>query len=242
MKRNVKTLEFGTILLLTTLNLCLLSAVTALTSRRLDPNIIDHLSLRDPDTHELITNINNARYFNNSVYIGAENMLVRLDAQNLRILQYVRTGPVLDSPLCRYNPREECLYSRRKSLVSNFNKLLLVMEREGLLLTCWTAYQGVCEMRSLVDIERIVVNSSVAVVANDPVNSTIAFQATSPNSQRLLYVATTYTSLGAYRDDIPALSGRSLQTQSKFMHLIESNNQLKTGAEFVDFRSEKLNY
>ena len=62
-------------------------------------------------------------------------------------------------------------------------------------------------MRALSDIARVLVNAStVAVVASDALNSTVAFVASSPNSQRLLYVATTYTSLGTYRDDVPALA------------------------------------
>lgn len=190
--------------------------------------VLKRVVLRDAETGEPVVNINNVVVHNESVYVGAENILMRLDARDLRTLQSIRVGPVIDSAMCRYAPREECLYSRRKSLTPNYNKLVLVMERERALLVCWTAYQGVCEMRDLDDLSVVRANSSIAVVANDAVNSTIAFQATSPNSQRLLYVATTYTSLGAYRDDVPALAGRSLQPH-RFMQLIESNNQLKTG-------------
>lgn len=204
----------------------LLTVAAAVDSQ--EDHILKRIQLRDVETGEPLVNINNLVVYNDSVYVGAENVLLRLDTRDLRPLQSIRVGPVLDSPMCRYAPREECLYSRRKSLLPNYNKLVLVMERERALLVCWTAYQGVCEMRDLDDVSVVRVNSSVAVVANDAVNSTIAFQATSPNSQRLLYVATTYTSLGAYRDDVPALAGRSLQSH-RFMQLIESNNQLKTG-------------
>jgi plexin A len=192
--------------------------------------------LREPETHEPIININNVVVHNDTIYIGAENVLLKVDARTLRIVQSVRTGPLLDSPMCRYAPREECLYSRRKSLTPNYNKIVLVLPDTQSLLTCWTAFQGVCETRDLDDLSRLKSNSTVAVVANDPVNSTIAFQATSPNSQRLLYVATTYTSLGAYRDDLPALSGRSLQPH-RFMQVIESNNQLKTVKSSIEFVS-----
>lgn len=212
--------------------------------------VLKRVVLRDAETGEPLSNINNVVVHNESVYVGAENVLVRLDARDLRTLQTVRVGPVLDSAMCRYAPREECLYSRRKSLTPNYNKLVLVMERERALLVCWTAFQGVCEMRDLDDLSVVRANSSVAVVANDAVNSTIAFQATSPNSQRLLYVATTYTSLGAYRDDVPALAGRSLQPH-RFMQLIESNNQLKTGShinnnnqlnDFINFNVFNLEF
>lgn len=201
---------------------------TTATSEETTNRVLKRTVLRDTETGEPLANINNVVVYNDSVFVGAENVLLRLDARDLRTLQSIRVGPVLDSAMCRYAPREECLYSRRKSLTPNYNKLVLVMERERALLVCWTAYQGVCEMRDLDDLSVVRANSSVAVVANDAVNSTIAFQATSPNSQRLLYVATTYTSLGAYRDDVPALAGRSLQSH-RFMQLIESNNQLKTG-------------
>lgn len=182
----------------------------------------------------LLKNVNNVRYHNGSVYIGGENGLLKVNARTFELESAVRYGPVADSPMCRYYPREECLYNKRKYSTNNYNKLLLILEKERALLSCWSANQGVCDVRRLDNLDELVVNSSVSVVANDAVNSTIGFMASSANSQRLFYVASTYTNLGAYRDDVPALAGRSLSAH-KFMHLIESNNQLKTVKSSLEF-------
>ncbi len=188
-----------------------------------------------------ITNINNLVLHKNSLFIGAQNWLLKLNANTFEIEQSIQYGPVLDSPFCRYNARggEECLSNNKKQLTNNFNKVLLIHEKENLLLSCWTARQGVCDLRDLSNLTNLVQESSSAsgLVANDPHNSTVGFIATSSNSQDLFYVANTYTSLGPYRDECPALAGRSLSHQaSKFMDIIQSKGQgLKSSQASIEF-------
>ena len=98
--------------------------------------LLGRARLRNPDTGGPVRNINNVRVHRGSVY-------VRLDARTLEVRQVVRTGPVLDSPMCRFaaaassqssqsqqhqqQPREECVYSRRKTLQANYNKALFCL-------------------------------------------------------------------------------------------------------------------
>ena len=210
-------------------------------------------------TSNILKNINNVAYYNGYLYVGAQNWLLKLNAVTLQIEQSVRYGPVLDSPNCRYWPIEECLFSSpsssnqdifyqqqqtpsssSKSLLNNFNKLLIIYEQRNALLTCWSARQGVCDLRDLNDITQVIQNTSISTVANDPFNTTIGFIASSANSQDLFYVASTYNNLGPYRDEIPALAGRSLTTtqNNRFMQILTSNSQgLKSSKASIEFMS-----
>ena len=194
-----------------------------------------------------INNINNIAYYNGYLYVGAQNWLLKLDANSLKLIQNVQYGPVLDSTMCRYYPVEECTFdatslsSSNKIQMDNYNKLLIIYEQRQAILTCWSAKQGTCDLRDLSDLNRIIQTSNIPTVANDPFNSTIGFIASSANSQDLFYTATTYTSQGPYRDDVPALSGRSLNIQhqqqqlqfsssyhnsnNRFMQILTSNSQ-----------------
>jgi hypothetical protein len=181
-----------------------------------------------------IENINNIVYHKGSVYVGAQNMLLKLNALTLQIEQYVTYGPVFDSPACRYTPIEEC-GSERKLLTNNVNKLLLVYEQRAAILSCWTWRQGVCDLRRLDDITRLVQNASTPVVSSDSFNTTIGFIASAANSQDLFYVAATNNNFGPYRDEVPALAGRSLSS-TRFMQVLSSNTQgLKASKASIEF-------
>ena len=205
-----------------------------------------NLELVESTNTDSIRNINNIVYHSGYLYVGAQNWLLKLDATSLKIIQSVNYGPVLDSTMCRYFPVEECTFQTKKYSMDNYNKLLIIYEQRQAILTCWTARQGTCDLRDLNDLTRLIQTSSIPTVANDPYNSTIGFIASSANSQDLLYVASTYTSQGPYRDDIPALSGRSLNIQShyqphsshnsRFMQILTSNSQgLKSSKASIEF-------
>ena len=175
-----------------------------------------------------LTNINNLVYHQDSLYVAAQNWLLKLNAHTLEVEQSVQYGPVHDSVSCRFSShsKEECLNTPKKQMLPNYNKILLVHSKEQLLLSCWSARQGICDLRDLYNITRLVQESMQPAVGNDAVNSTVGFIATSSNSQDLFYVANTYTSLGQYRDEVPALAGRSMSTQpNKFMEVIQSKSQ-----------------
>ena len=194
------------------------------------------------------------------LFVAAENWLLKLNAATLSVEASVRFGPLYDSPGCRYLPAEECGQSPHqrapKLLTNNHNKLLLVYERRRALLTCWSARQGVCELRALDDLGAVLEASATPAVANDALNSTVGFIASAANAQDLLYVASTYTDRGPYRRDVPALAGRSLGGgareqvaarnyarfgggggQRQFMDVLASSQGLKSSKASIEFIS-----
>lgn len=202
-----------------------------------------------------IKHITNMVQHNGYLYVAAENWLLKLNAASLAIEQSVRFGPLYDSARCRYDPREECNHLQSKIdskvLTNNYNKLLLVYERKRGLLSCWSARQGVCELRDLNNIETVLESSPTPTVASDPFNSTVGFIASGANSQDLLYVAATYNDQGPYRRAVPALAGRSLNLKSddtnrysyssyrrqNFMDVLSSSQGLKSSKASIEFIS-----
>jgi hypothetical protein len=96
-------------------------------------------------------------------------------------------------------------------------KILLPINNQNLLL-CGTLHQGLCQ---IVDENfHFIVNSSLPIVANDPMNSTIGLIIPEKN---LIYFGVTYTNEGAYRWQIPNISGRSLNV-TNFMKILSTND------------------
>jgi hypothetical protein len=96
-------------------------------------------------------------------------------------------------------------------------KILLSLPNENLLL-CGTLYQGLCQ---IIDQDfNLIINSSLPIVANDPINSTIALIIPEKN---LIYFGVTYTNEGTYRWQIPNIAGRSLNN-SRFMKILSTND------------------
>jgi hypothetical protein len=97
-------------------------------------------------------------------------------------------------------------------------KILLSIENENLLL-CRTISQGLCQ---IIDQDfNLIINSSLPIVANDPINSTIGLIIPEKN---LIYFGVTYTNEGMYRWQIPNISGRSLNI-SRFMKILSENDE-----------------
>ena len=205
-------------------------------------------------TKAQIRYISNIVYHRGFLYVAAENWLLKVNENTLEIEQSVQYGPVYDSPWCRYFPVEECSldssgFRREKTLTNNYNKLLLVYEKREAVLTCWSARQGVCELRDITNLSNLIQDSSIPTVPNDPVNSTVGFIASAANKQDLLYVAATYNNQGPYRGDVPALAGRSLSTSSnrgfsrfgssgrRFMDVLSSSQGLKSSKASIEFIS-----
>ena len=189
-----------------------------------------------------IKNAQNLLLYKDYLYVGAENWLLKINKDTFKIEQSIRYGPLYDSPFCRYDPINECSNGHTRKISNNQNKLLLIYADKSLLLSCWTARQGICEMRDLNDLNNLVMNSSIGAVANDPLNSTMGFIALSANSQHVLYMATTFNNNGPYRADIPALSARSLQSNSKFMQVLSSRSHgLKSNMASIEFMPRFMN-
>lgn len=90
------------------------------------------------------------------------------------------------------------------------------------LISCGTLFQGVCALHNLDNITNYEIPANESVVANSPSASTVAFIAPGPTKQYMnvqqpvLYVGASYTGLGPYNTEVPAVSSRSLQPETMF--------------------------
>lgn len=151
-----------------------------------------HLSAGSPLNHLLLDPRSG------QAYVGGVNALYHLSA-DLRLLSQGQTGPRLDSPDCLppIDPKD-CTQARQ---TDNTNQILLLQDgddepsqeesgggggsdaekrmRWRSLIVCGTVLKGICEKRSLVDVSRVLYNTSNPVdtqyvAANDPRVSTVA--------------------------------------------------------------------
>ncbi|KAL8585447.1 hypothetical protein ACOMHN_024608 [Nucella lapillus] len=157
-----------------------------------------------------------------AVYVGGVNKVYEL-SQELQVVQEAVTGPRMDSPDC-LPPPQVCTFPRH--LTDNHNKLLVLLPRQHLLVTCGSVFQGACETRPLFNLSQphpyytAEDVTNIAVVANSPESSTVGFVAPGVGGEEVLYVAATYTGTSRtsrlYRDQVPALSSRSLHEDHRF--------------------------
>ncbi|XP_018362597.1 PREDICTED: plexin-B [Trachymyrmex cornetzi] len=145
------------------------------------------------------------------LYGAAINRLFQLDS-NLRLEEYVSTGPRLDNPQCHATG---CMARDiPTSLMDNVNKLLIADVKSQMLIACGSLLQGACEkyQMSNISIKPEFIPHSVA--ANDENSSTYAFigpqKYNTWEQPNILYVGTTFTNKGDYRHDVPAISSRKL--------------------------------
>ncbi|XP_035219207.1 plexin-B-like isoform X4 [Stegodyphus dumicola] len=155
------------------------------------------------------------------IYVGATNWLFQFDA-GLRLERTVQTGPVEDNIQCFPGACSE----QDLAPSDNVNKLLVVDEGSRRLLVCGSVYQGACRRRELDDITRAEDLVPLPVAANDETSSTIAFVGPARYMgypSRVLYVATTNSRLGPYRDMVPAICSRSLEDGRRLFAVIEKS-------------------
>ncbi|XP_045114407.1 plexin-B-like isoform X2 [Portunus trituberculatus] len=157
---------------------------------------LTHLAL-DPDTDD--------------VYLGAVNRLYQLDGGSFLPVHQVVTGPRLDSPECHAASCDDHIY---QVPTDNYNKLLVVAPSVSAVIACGSVSQGACDTYRLgnLSVHEDYIPRSVA--ANHPDASTFAFvgpERYSPwGRSSALYVGTTFTTVGDYRHDVPAISTRNL--------------------------------
>ena len=164
-------------------------------------------------------NISHVVFDSNSsrLFVGASNHIYALSA-DLSLQTSVPTGPLKDSPFC--SPTDCSAVEETIPSVNNFNKVLVIDNKNHVLIACGSARQGSCQRHVLEDISRREDLIPVPVAANDQNSSTVAF--VGPHfGQHVLYVAATNTRLGPYRDWVPAISGRWLEAGPKLLHVVE---------------------
>jgi len=146
------------------------------------------------------------------IYAGGVNRLFQLDS-SLSVEASVATGPVVDSPQCHASG---CVPSSGVDAVAtdNVNKVLIVDRDARTLLACGSTSQGACTKYRLSNISSEPEFISRNVAANDETASTFAFigpEHYNPwGRSNVLYVGTTFTSVGEYRHEVPAISSRNL--------------------------------
>ncbi|XP_064537604.1 plexin-B [Drosophila montana] len=150
-------------------------------------------------------------YTHNVLYAGATNKILKLN-ENLRVLSEAVTGPKHDAPQCHAGG---CPEDVETALVNNFNKILVVSyaHNDGILISCGSIRQGACEIYNLLRFPAAPQFVAVPLAANDEYASTYAFVGPARYSWKeedILYVGTTFTNVGDYRHDVPAISSRRL--------------------------------
>lgn len=151
-------------------------------------------------------------YIHDVLYAGATNKILKLN-ENLRVLSEAVTGPKPDAPQCHAGG---CPEDVETSLVNNYNKILVVSyaHNDGILISCGSIRQGACEIYNLLRFPSAPQFVAVPLAANDEYASTYAFVGPSRYSWKeedILYVGTTFTNVGDYRHDVPAISSRRLE-------------------------------
>ncbi|KAH8398914.1 hypothetical protein KR222_011678, partial [Zaprionus bogoriensis] len=147
----------------------------------------------------------------NVFYAGATNKILKLN-ENLRVLAEAVTGPKHDAPQCHAGG---CPDDVETSLVNNFNKILVVSyaHNDGILISCGSIRQGACEIYNMLKFPLAPQFVAIPLAANDEYASTYAFVGPARYSWKeedILYVGTTFTNVGDYRHDVPAISSRRL--------------------------------
>lgn len=145
------------------------------------------------------------------VYVGAVNRLFQLDA-GLRVEETAVTGPLKDSPECHASGCDSLAI--QTTLMDNVNKVLVIDPESRTLIACGSLKQGACEKYRMANISLQPEFIPISIAANDELASTYAFigpEHYNPwGRSNVLYVGTTYTNNGEYRDDVPAISSRKL--------------------------------
>lgn len=126
------------------------------------------------------------------------------------------TGPVQDSPQCHAAGCDPTDLNIVTSQTDNFNKILVLDPDSRDLIVCGTVLQGACRKYHSENISAPAYSIPTIIAANDESASTYAFIGPEKYNQwsksNVLYVGTTFTNVGEYRHEAPAISSRSLSS------------------------------
>lgn len=159
-----------------------------------------------------------------TIYVGAVNWVFQLNADSLRVEHAVRTGPIRDSVACAPS---DCagVDASLVQVSNNLNKVLLVEPYARMLIVCGSVHQGACARHRLEDISQHEDLVPLPVSSNDENSTTLAFVGPARyfgvQLTPILYVASTDSRLGPYRDMVPAIAGRSLESGPRLFQIIE---------------------
>lgn len=169
------------------------------------------------------------------LYAGAVNRLLQLDA-NLRLEQAVVTGPRMDSPQCHASGCHSDAIETR--LMDNVNKVLVLDPEARTLIACGTLSQGACEKYKASNISAPPQFLPISIAANEATASTYAFIGPEHYNQwgrsNVLYVGTTFTNIGEYRHDVPAISSRKLNNLEFAEYTFSKQSLLRIDVKYRD--------
>lgn len=175
------------------------------------------------------------------IYAGASNRIYQLN-RDLVVLGAAQTGPKADSPQCHaggcpVTVGDDELIDGGGSVggslditveTTNHNKILVVNQAADSLIACGSVRQGSCELYPLSTFPRSPRIIDIPLAANDETSSTYAFIGPSRyaawKKEDILYVGTTFTNVGDYRHDVPAISSRRLDDLSYAEFSIQQSN------------------
>ncbi|XP_059620883.1 plexin-B [Phlebotomus argentipes] len=158
------------------------------------------------------------------LYAGATNRIFQF-TRNLGLQGESVTGPKLDSPQCHTGG---CPDDVETVETNNHNKILIVNEVGDSLIACGSVRQGACEIYNLKSFPSSREDIEIPLAANEEYASTFAFigpsRYTSWKKEDILYVGTTFTNVGDYRHDVPAISSRKLNDLNYAEFSIQQSN------------------
>lgn len=169
------------------------------------------------------------------IYVGGVNRIVQLDS-SLNLEECVITGPKRDSPQCHASgcnsPEIET------ALMDNTNKILLLDAEHDYLIACGSLFQGACTKYPSANVSAPAKFVPISIAANDERSSTYAFIGPEQYNQwkpsNVLYVGTTFTNNGDYREDVPAISSRNLETFDFALISFSQQSLLKIDVKYRD--------
>jgi hypothetical protein len=160
------------------------------------------------------------------LYAGATNRIIQFN-KNLTVINSSVTGPKQDSPTACH--AGGCPDDVETIETNNYNKILILNTFGDSLITCGSVHQGACEIyENLNNFPKAPKYIELPLVANDENSSSYAFigpsRYTAWQREDILYVGTTFTNVGDYRDNVPAIASRKLDDLNYAEFSIQQSN------------------
>ncbi len=177
------------------------------------------------------------------IYIGGINRIIQLNS-SLNLEACIITGPKRDSYDC--HPRG-CEGKHETTLMDNVNKILVLDKESGIMIACGSLFQGACQKYFLGSLSPKDDLVPTIVAANDERSSTYAFigperYAGQWEHRNVLYVGTTYTSTGLFREEVPSISSRDLDSLELAANTFTASSALRIEVKYRDHFLVKFVY